>query len=315
MTSDVLLVADVGRGSLSGEAVLTAFRRGLSEHSLVVANADSWPVLNRALRRSRTVVFAGGLLFRSSTQLRRALALATSARLTGRTVCAVVAVGSGRHDRTAAVMARGLARQTDMLVVRDDASAHALMAMGMPGPIRVGADVAWTLLDSVGSAAGETRSGEVMIVEPSPPTQSDDLTDRLTAVTAVLPHDTAVVDAGIDLAGLARRLGDARLVVSREFHVTAAAAAAGVPVLTVADDNSARMLADRLDQPWVTRSAPRSELEQALQRALSVPAPARAVVQAEIAAAEEVFGLLRLVLTGGQMSADSISGLRLESAW
>lgn len=333
--SDVLVVSDVGRGLLGGEAVLTAMRSGLDEpfvaassndadtaayHGLPAVPRRSWRDVTRALRRSRAVVFAGNVPFQplqgrhhSSQHLRRSLALAALARATGRTVCVVAAGASGYYDGTTRALARRLARQADLLILRDDASAHAMIDLGMPPPLRVGADAAWTLLDNAASGGDGDLAGRVVLVPPSMQ-MSDPLTEHLVALTTALPVETVVAPAGRDIVGLARRLGGARLVVSREFHVTAAAAAAGAPVLSFVNDDSERALAERLGQPWAPFTLSRPELEATLLRALDAPAPARAVVQAEIAAADETLGLLRLVLSGGAMSAENIAGLRLEPA-
>lgn len=303
MNGDVLVVADVGRGSLAGEAVLTAFRRGLDQHSLAVTSAasdvspHSWRELTRAVRRCRAVVFAGTSLIQS---VPRALAIAGLARARGRTVCVVGTSASGCPDRTTGVLARGLARQADLMVVRDDATAHALIGLGLPGPMRVGADAAWTLLDNAGPGDDGDYVDRVVDVGPS---------------TASLGHDAVRIDTGTDIVDLSRRVRGAKLVVSREFHVTAAAAAAGTPVLTIAQDDSERVLAERLGQPWVAPTASGPQMEEAVHGALDVPAPARAVVQAEIAASDETLALLRLMLSGGEMSAEDIVGLRLEPQW
>ena len=340
---DVLIVADVGRGLLGGEALLTAFRQGLPELSLVAASADpaataarhgvrafpwqSWRELTRVLRGCRAVVFAGNQPFDPSgdgrghrnVQMRRSLALAAYAKATGRSVCMVGVGVSGPYDGTGRAIARGLAKQADLLVLRDDASAHALMGLGLPSPLRVGADAVWTLLDHSAvldhpDAGGGQHAGRVVVVPPSGRRSADPLTERLAALTSSLPVGALVAAAGDDVVEFARRIGGARLVVSRELHVSAAAAATGTPALSVVTGKPERALADRLGQHWVSPAGSDSDLEAALQRALAAPPPARAVVQGEIAAADETFGLLRLVLSGGAMSAENIAGLRLESA-
>jgi hypothetical protein len=190
------------------------------------------------------------------------------------------------------------------MVVRDDATAHALIGLGVPAPMRVGADPAWTLFDGVATGNGDTGRGPVVIVASSPPPWAESL----------LPG-SMVEPAGADLVALKQRLRDARLVISHDFHVTVAAAAAGTPVLSVVADRSTQLMAERLRQPWVSPTASLRDIAHALEWASSAPAPARAVVQAEIAAADETLALLRLVLSGGAMAAEDVAGLRLEPAW
>src|SRR5947209_8147022 len=116
-----------------------------------------------ALLSSDAVVFGGGTVFKllgaasgrhPLELLLRGLTLARAARALGRPV-ALVGVGAGAlGDRRARTLARRLATSADMLVVRDAESADILADVGVPVPIRVGADAAWSLLAGPGPVTG-----------------------------------------------------------------------------------------------------------------------------------------------------------------
>jgi polysaccharide pyruvyl transferase WcaK-like protein len=368
----VLLAGAFGQGNPGDEALLDAFRRALPDTPLVVASSDpadtqwrhgltaipsySWRAVTSALSSSRALVFAGGTVFKvlpASTGrqrwalLRNALALAAYARAAGRPVC-MVGVGVGDlPDPTSRILARRIAKQADLLVLRDVASARALIRIGVPGPLRVGADAAWTLLDQVPEP--HDTAGEHIVVVPSQwavatapgvlaalslavqPLLSDGFAVRVQPwqcggpgpddfryaeqLAAGLSGDVELTAPILNLVDAARAFTAARLVVSSRFHALVAAAAAGTPFLAVANEHKQAGIADRLDQPSVAAAAPASSMADALHEALATAPPAHAAVRAEIAAAEEALGLMRLVVSGGAVSAESISGLRLEPAW
>ncbi|MGH2926670.1 MAG: polysaccharide pyruvyl transferase family protein [Solirubrobacteraceae bacterium] len=62
-------------------------------------------------------------------------------------------------------MARRLVRRSDLLVVHDEESAHELVGVGVPGPVRVGADPVWALL-APPEASGARRAERVLVIPP-----------------------------------------------------------------------------------------------------------------------------------------------------
>lgn len=325
-----MLLVGGAPGGLAADALLAAFRGALDDMPLVALSrapgltqarhgidavaADSWRAVTRTIGRSRAVVFAGGAPFAAGRTVRMAAAIAAYARAAGRPVCLVGVTTEPVTDATSRALARALARHADLLVVRDDTAARALVDIGVRPPLRVGADPTWMVLDD--TRLGPTEpTGEVLVVAP-PAIAEHRVAEHVDVVRqAIGGTPVRVLDHCRDLPTLARELRGARLVVTGDFHATAAAAAAATRSLTVASDPATIALADRLGQSWVWGDASTLQLTTALYAALDGPAPARAAIRAEVAAAAEMFGLLRLVVTGGEMPADSISGLRLEPTW
>lgn len=368
----VLLAGAFGQGNPGDEALLDAFRRALDDLPLVIASTDpaeteqrhglpaissrSWRDVTRVVSNSAGVVFAGGTVFKNlvadtgrarTALLRNALAVAAFGRAVGVPVC-MTGVGVGDISGFASrALARQLARHADLLVLRDAPSARALARVGVPAPLRVGADPAWTLLDQV--PADRDEDSDVVVVVPSvwaaatSPRLIDVLVDSLQrlidvgctihvqpwqsdvrgvddrrfaeAIAGGLVGDVTVVPPPESLEDAAHAFTSARLVISARFHALVAAGAAGTPFIALAHEHKQRAIADRLGQPTLWAQATPAHARAVMQDALSVAPPAHAAVRAEIAAAEEAFGLLRLVLSGGEMSAESISGLHLEPAW
>lgn len=78
----------------------------------------------------------------------------------------MLGVGAGElGGRSTGLLARYIARQCDLLVLRDEESARSLVEAGVAGPLRVGADPTWVLLDPPqDSRAGR---GDTVMVVPS----------------------------------------------------------------------------------------------------------------------------------------------------
>lgn len=181
-----LLAGAFGQRNPGDEALLSAFLDALPGWDSIVPAANPAAVADRrarvvpataratlgALRASDAVVFAGGTVFKvldaatgraPHALLARGLALARGARLLERPV-ALVGVGAGAlPGRRSRALARALAGSADMLVLRDDASADVLAEAGVPVPLRVGADAAWTLLPPP-SARPDPPSGDARLV-------------------------------------------------------------------------------------------------------------------------------------------------------
>jgi polysaccharide pyruvyl transferase WcaK-like protein len=372
-TGPVLLCGAFGQRNPGDEALLTAFRGALAGTPVVATSSDpehtEWAhgidaVLStspravvKAVNESSAVVFAGGTVFKTlpaesgrhpRSLLRNAVALATLARARGRGPL-LVGVGAGDlTDRRSHPLARALARQAELLILRDAASAQALTGLGVPSPLRVGADAVWTLVDDV--PAMRTRSADrpdrVVVVMsrwstdvgrfPALATALQRLVDRGMTVqiqpwqigapglddldlaehlASQLIGDVHVIGPPIDLIAAVRVFADARLVISARFHGLVAAAAAGTTSLALGGiEPKQESLSARLRQPVVSVAASPDQLAAAMFEAIDAPAAAASLIRAEAAAAGEGFRLLRLMLDGGTSPAEDINGLRLEPA-
>jgi polysaccharide pyruvyl transferase WcaK-like protein len=280
--------------------------------------------------------------------LSRAVALGMGAKALGKPL-ALVGVGAAPlRGRRARMLARRLVHQADLLVLRDDDSAALLAEAGAPVPFRVGSDAAWTLLETPPVERPPSPDGPV-IVALSHDAGDGELAEWLTAaLVPVLASGLEVVlqpwqigrmgsRDDLDLAHeLQARLGgavslsvpprDLRLareafagasvVVGLRFHALVAAASAGVPFVAYAHEPKLEGLARRMRQPALGADAAPESLGAAIIAAARAQAPAAgAAVRHEIAAAEEGFRLLRLLLNGGRPEdAETLGALPLEPA-
>jgi polysaccharide pyruvyl transferase WcaK-like protein len=369
----VLLCGAFGQRNPGDEALLTAFCRSLAGRPVVATSSDpdhtEWAhgidavssssprAILKAVSDSSAVVFAGGTIFKTlptssgrhqRSLLRNAVAVATLARARGRGPM-LVGVGAGQlADRGAQVFARALARQAELLILRDDASARTLTDLGVPSPLRVGSDAAWTLVDAVpvSRAASGDRPDRVVVVlsrwstdvSRLPALASalqrlinrgitvqiqpwqigarglDDL-DLAEHLASQLTGDVHVIGPPIDLLAAVGVFADATLVISARFHGLVAAAAAGTTSLALGGaEPKQTSLSARLHQPAVSVAAPPDELAAAMFAALEEPPAAASLVRTEAAVAGEGFRLLHLMLDGGSDAAGDIDGLRLEPA-
>jgi polysaccharide pyruvyl transferase WcaK-like protein len=365
----VFLDGAFGQCNPGGEALLDAFLAALPDWETVAASSHpratmagracravqaADPVaITRALRDADAIVLTGGSLFgvlspatgqAPTARLRRALALGTAARATGKPL-AMLGVSAGRMpNRWTRALARSIIQQADLLILRDEESALALTAIGAPAPFRVGADPVWTLAgaDNLVPATG-SRDGVVIalhhaatensvfdrLIEALRPLASSGIRlrvqpwqlydcepndlDLAQSLAARLGHRTEVMDPPADLEDARRELSATRLLVSLRFHAIVAAATVGTPFVALAHEPKLTALARRLRQPVVQVTADPTTIYETIVTGL-VGQPARpAGVRAEIACAEEGFRLLRLLLSGGAASElDTFDGLRLE---
>ena len=363
----VLLAGAFGQGNPGDEALLSAFTHALTDRDVVATSSDPADTERRhgvrAIARhdsasvarevagSGAVVFAGGTVFKPLHPtcgrgrldlLRRGLVLASGAKAL-RKPLALVGVGAGELEGIAARgLARRIARRSDLLVLRDEESAHALGDAGAPTPLRVGADPTWALLDTPDQDA---RHGQAVIVAISHLAGGRDLAADLAAgLTPLVEQGIPVVlqpwqeiDGGGDDVALAEAerglLGNAvelepppidldaaiacfrdhaRVVVGLRFHSLVAAAAAGVPFVAVTHELKLAALARRLDQPGVAPENVASALPTALAHAMTSEPPSADAVRNEIDSAEGAFRLLRVLLDGGRSAeAVAVDGLKL----
>jgi polysaccharide pyruvyl transferase WcaK-like protein len=355
-----------GQQNPGDEALLTAFLRALqdtdvtvtscdperttAEHGVPAISSSSRRALQHAVSRSSALVFAGGTIFKTLpastgrpplSLLRNALAMSSYARLRGGTVL-MVGVGAGTLPQgPARLLARRLAGRADLLILRDEASARLLVECGVPAPVRVGSDPAWTLIDE---PVMDRRTPEGVVVVPSRWAGGRDLRTGLAVALSGLQaggtsvridpwqvdgsgdddlayaHDLAARVSGRveislpprDLDAAIHGLSGAQLVVTMRLHAQVAAAAAGSPCLSLVHEAKQSSLADRLAQPSTSATASDGVMAAAVRSALDHPAPSPAAVKSEIAAAHSGFDLLRLMTGRGGPPVGSIGGLRLE---
>jgi polysaccharide pyruvyl transferase WcaK-like protein len=291
----------------------------------------------RAARRASALVVGGGTLFKElhpasgrppGSLLRRAAGLTGAFHARGRPV-ALIGVGADeiRHPTTRR-LARSLARRADLLVLRDGASAALLNEMGVPAPLRVGADLAWLTLDPVGRApdagapppigvaishlAGDrglldrlaeglrplASRGHPIEVEPWQGSRRLGPDGRAAAHLArAMGGRASVVPPPRDLTEAAARSAALGAVIALRFHAAVAAAATGTPFVGVAHEPKLGALADRLRQPQLDVHDPPTAVTAAVDRAL-LGGPDLHAVAAERRRAEATVELLGLLLAG-----------------
>ncbi len=370
-----LLAGAFGQGNLGDDALLQAFVNALPEWHLRVTTSDPAaaeqvgcePVPARrpaavaaAARASDAILVGGGTVFKAlhPSSGRRPLALLanTSALVAVSSALhrpvAMVGVGADRlHGRRARALSRFIVKHADLLVLRDEESAAEMFCSDIPGPFRIGADPAWTLVvppDRVPAV----HDGAVRVVPSHLANGADGwsgMVDRLTDTVGRLlamglavelqawqhqagssdGDDRAITDTLVDRLGPSvevvptpRSMHSAvesmigtGTVLSFRFHALIAAAAAGVPTVAVTHEAKLGALARRLEQ----RAAP-VDFEPALlatqvANALEAAGPAPAAIKEQIARAEEGFLLLRVLLGGGRSEeSDSLGALPLAPA-
>jgi polysaccharide pyruvyl transferase WcaK-like protein len=370
-----LLAGAFGQGNLGDDALLQAFVRALPEWHLQVTTADPAaaervgcePVPARrpaavasAARASDAILVGGGTVFKTlhPSSGRRPLALLanTSALVAVSSALhrpvAMVGVGAGRLDsRGARALTRFIVKHADLLVLRDEESAGEMFRSNIPGPFRVGADPAWTLVvppDRVPAA----HDGVVRVVPSHLANGADgwagmvdrlaDTLGRLLAMGLAVElqawqHDAcstewddhAIIDALVDRLGPSVEVVptpgsmDAAVesmigtgtVLSFRFHALIAAAAAGVPTVAVTHEAKLGALARRLEQRAAPVDFEPSVLAAQVANAIEAPGPAPAAIKEQIARAEEGFLLLRVLLGGGRSEeSDSLGALPLAPA-
>jgi polysaccharide pyruvyl transferase WcaK-like protein len=363
-----ILAGAFGQRNPGDEAILDAFAGALPDWDLIataavpphgrapeVVPSDDPPRVARAVARADAVVFAGGTVFKELSArtrrppldlLHRAAALAYGAKALGKRL-AMVGVGAapirpGHGQR----LARGLIRQADLLVLRDEESADVLAELGAPTPFRIGADAAWTLVEhqpqarepsdrvivALSCAAGDGElvddlaaalvpllaQGLTVSLQPwqiGGPVRPDDL-DMARAVAARLGGTADILLPPANLDDAIDVFVGARLVLGLRFHALIAAAAAGCPFVAYTHEPKLAGAARRFAQPAVSPADGGDALAAVLFGAANRPvAPTPSAVRGEIARAAESMRLLRLVLSDGESGEpESIGTLPLVPA-
>jgi polysaccharide pyruvyl transferase WcaK-like protein len=278
------------------------------------------------------------------------LALLLVARARGKPAAVVGATVHPLRTPLSRRLGQGVVRMSDLLVLRDDESAEALAEAGALPPFRIGADPAWTVVSPTWHTSTENgdaphRSRDRVVVALGPPAGRGRALELLAeALQGVVEAGVEVVlqpwranGRGPDDGMLARYIADrvdprppiapppadlsairssferCGVVVALRYQALIAAAAAGVPSVTLEDRPELVGLAHRLGQPVASAGATPADLAGAILRGVEHPAPSAAAVQAHVDAAEEGFRLLRLLISGGKsVDADRVSGLRLD---
>lgn len=365
-----LVCGAFGQGNPGDDALLTAFARVLADRELLIPAVEpARPDLGRgepstgdlvsgrmryirptavsvarSLRTVDSVVVAGGTVFKllhPSTRrhplalLARTAALQAGARARG-IPFALVGVGAGDlRGSTARRLVRQITDHPDLLVLRDEESAAVLHDAGAPGPFRVAADPAWSLLTSpVPEASPSPQHDPPALVAISHLADRDPvrLADRIAALVdhltgrgvpvhlqpwqggveaadaqlalsvrnrARLPGLVHVRSRPADLHDAVAACADARAVIGLRFHSLVAAAAAGRPFLAIAHEPKLAGVARRLGQVSVPPHAATGVLCAAADQTMRTAPPERSLVDREIALAHHSLRLLRVVLSRG----------------
>ena len=370
-----LLAGAYGQGNLGDDALLSAFARALPAWRLVATASDVTEVersgcaavsarnpaaVGHAALTADAVIVGGGTVFKSLhpasnrrplALLANASALVAAASATRRPV-AMIGVGVGQLAGPGALsLSRFVIRRTDLLVLRDEESASGLARAGLPGPFRVAADPAWSLLAPPDGGRGISH-GPVRLVPSCLATAGDGwpgLIDRVARLAARLHADglrvqiqawqqcadPAFRDDAMLVAHVAKRLGSSvevvppsaslpaaaesmrglGAVVTSRFHALVAAGAAGVPSVAVAHERKLAALARRLGQRTIPVDFEPAQGAALVREAVATPGPSAASVKEQIAQAEEGFRLLRVLLAGGQSEeSDGLGALPLVPA-
>jgi polysaccharide pyruvyl transferase CsaB len=366
--STVLLAGAFGQHNPGDEALLRAFCDELSDHRVIATSRDpdatfaqhgcdavsSVDVTSvaRTMRHADALVLGGGTVFKTlhpSTGrsahglLRNAGLLAFGARATATPVLAVGVSAAPLLEARPRRLARRLVRRSDLLILRDELSAHELADAGAPAPFRIGADPTWGLLGRtpfiapepddtvlvtlshhagardlaarVGPALRNLSDGGLRIhLQPWQvgADRADDL-ELLHAIAQTLHGPVELLDPPVDLHDARQQAARARLVIGMRFHSLVASAGAGTRFVAVDHEPKLGALAMRFDQQSVSADAPPSAFSDAVQGALAGPAPDAAIAHTQVTLAAEAFRLMHLVLAGGA-SPDTaqLEGLPLE---
>jgi polysaccharide pyruvyl transferase WcaK-like protein len=335
---EALLAAtvDTVRWTAGWEPVVASARpRETSERLGVEAIPVERRSVTRAALRVDALVVGGGTVFkelhrasgrRRSSLLWNAVLLARAVHTRGRPV-ALVGVGAApMGSPLCRRLAQELAARSDLLVLRDDESAAVLFGLGVPAPLRVGADLTWAM----SPRPVATDPGDVVAVAVSHLAGDDGLTSRLGGALAAAGDGGTRIELepwqgsprlGPD-ARIARRLAERigpgatvlapptdlddavaratgrRGVVAMRFHGAVAAAMAGRPFLAVAHEPKLAGLARRLRQPLVHPRASESALSAGIDTLLGAAAPSASAIADEREKALATCDLLQLLLSG-----------------
>lgn len=330
------------RAQQGWEPVVATARPGETTERLGVAAVAGTPVATlRAAAIADALVVGGGTLFKElhptsgrspGGLLRSALGLTSAFRARRRPV-AMLGVGAARiTSRTNQQLARVLAGRADLLVLRDADSAVILAGLGVPAPLRVGADLAWMSLPAAtGSATHRPRGSlDPIGVAISHLCDAPGLVDRLAAalrplvdagrpveiepwqgspylsqdgqmarrLQAAVGAGTSVIPPPESLIDASARMAGRAAGLTLRFHGAVAAAHAGTPFLALAHEPKLASISRHLGQLAVGPDAQPEVITHGLRQALLSAPPSIDALREEHRKAAASAELLGLVLTG-----------------
>jgi hypothetical protein len=329
---------DAVRSCDGWQPVVATARRAATADRLDVDTVPATAVgVGRAATRCDALVVGGGTIFKElhATSRRGPSSLLANTAVLCRVVqgrnrpVALLGVGaSSMRTRRARALARDVAEHVDLLVLRDSQSAEVLVALGVPGPLRVGADLTWTSLREL---VPQPRTDEGPLGVAVSHLAGDDAFDlRLGTAIAVVagshgdvevepwqgsPHlgpdarcgarlaksigrAARVVDPPLDLADAVARSSRRSGIVAMRFHGAVAAAMAGRPFLAVAHEPKLAGLAARLGQPSVPPTSSIPALVAGLEALAGAGPPHAELLAVEAERSHASVDLLRLLLSG-----------------
>lgn len=319
-----------------------------SNNSFRTVKAGAPRAMLSATRSADAIVCAGGpmiadrgpLAGRSSLRPTKGALAPMIASLSPAKYLAFVGVGAGRPP--AGKRARSLRRLmagADLIVVRDEESARALQGHGAPSPLRIGADPSWAVLPEP-RARGQLRDSVLLVVRIDPPVDATVMALiniarelRVAGLHVGLlawrdpdggAPDVSLVRAiagsnpGCEVCGPPRDLPEAielmagwGAVLSTSFHGVVAGAVAGCACVPLSSSPDMRGLAQTLGCRSISPVRRADEIAGEVLSALVVGSVSATAVKGCVAASEEGFRLLRLVLSGGISETEDIAGLTL----
>lgn len=320
------------------EPLVATGRPADTEALLDVATLPATPAATlRATARADALVVGGGTVFKelhhssgrpAGGLLRRAAGL-TSAFYARRLPVALIGVGAAPiHHPANRHLARSIARRADLLVLRDAESADVLAGMGVPSPLRVGADLSWLaarppergpecgpapigvavshlaggddlvdrLIDGLRPAVEAGRCVEIEPWQGSPRLGAD---GRIAARMArALGLGARLVAPPRDLDEATQRAAGRAAVVAMRFHAAVAAAEAGTPFAAVTHEPKLAAIARSTGQPTIAVDDPVAAVAAAVRQALLGAPPSPEAVADQHRRAEATADLLGIVLCG-----------------
>lgn len=322
------------------EPLVATARPADTERLLDVATLPATPGATlRAAARADALVVGGGTVFKelhpssgrpAGGLLRRAAAL-TSAFHARRRPVALIGVGAAPIGHpTHRQLARSIARHADLLVLRDAESAEVLVGMGVPSPLRVGADLSWLAATPPARCDEPTPGAAPISLAVSHLAGGDDLIDRIVVglrpvveagrcvavepwqgsprlgadgriavrVARSLGVGARVVPPPRDLADATQRAAGRAAVVAMRFHAAVAAAEAGTPFVAVAHEPKLVAIARATGQPTIAVDDPAHAIAAAVTQALLGTPPSSEAIAEQHRRAEATADLLGIVLCG-----------------
>ncbi len=274
--------------------------------------------------------------FSKTAKLGRLARLSLRARLAGKPFALVGLSVSNLSTRRSRFLARFVVTHADLVLLRDEASADALIDAGVEPPFRIGADPAWAQLDELYAArepadqmvvaidltdgdskTSESRasrleetlgktlgpladSGVEIILQPWE-TPDYGVGNELLAkkVSARLGGRATVVESPATLREARELYSSSRMVVATRRHALMAAAVAGSRAVSLSDSDDVHRFSAQLDVPTFSSESEPAAMSAALFDALGSEPATPAVVREQIDRAKGSLSLVRLLLTEG----------------